>query len=268
MPPHVKIKLLLKKLLPEQIFGIVLKLWRKTLAPFFAYNPDQKYYDLYVAEKGLVVSGGPFVGMKYIEESAGSVLFHKLVGYYESILHPTLEQIKNEKYDTIIDIGCAEGYYLVGLGRYLSDVHLIGYDIDERALTLVEKLASENNLKNKVTLDKKCTPEKLSAQITPNTLLICDAEGFEEKILNPEICPALLNVKKMIIETHDFAAPSVEKKLKDRFSKSHEISSVTYQMAETDKYPFLQQISNNRDLYYLLRERGEQEQVWLIMTKK
>lgn len=268
MPIHVKIKLWLKQLLPKKLFESILKIWRATLAPLFTHNPDRKYLKQFISRHNLTIIDGPFVGMKYIDQSSGSVLLHKLAGYYESILHPTIETIKTESYDTIIDIGCAEGYYLVGLGKALPNSTLYGYDMDETALARMKKLAEINNLKNQLIADPICVPEKLTKQITDDTLLICDAEGFEEEVLDPKNSPALLNVKKMIVETHEFAAPNVIETLKKRFSESHDIDEITFKMADPQKYSFLRSISNQKDLYYLLRERGEQEQVWLVMTRK
>lgn len=268
MPIHVQIKELLKKVLPKSLFKLIVKIWRKTLAPFFTKEEvSQKYYDLYISQHEPVVSTGPFTGLKYIPESAGSVLFHKLVGYYEEVLHPTIETLKQDNFDTIIDIGCAEGYYLIGLGRHFSSAHLIGYDIDERALALSRNLFDINHLNNKITLDANCTFAKLESNITNNTLLICDAEGFEDYILDPSLAPTLLNVKQLIVETHEFAAPKVIENLTKRFSKTHTLETITFKQADYQKYPFLNTITNKSDLYTLLRERGEQEQVWLNMRR-
>jgi len=269
MPIHVKIKLLLKKVLPENLFKIILKIWRNTFARFFVSSHiTDKYKISYIEAYGTTVAGGPFAGMLYITESVGSVLFHKIIGYYEEILHPHIEKIKKEHYDTIIDIGCAEGYYLAGLGRALPQAKLIGYDIDENALSLTQNLILKNNLTNTLILKTTCTAETLKENITEDTLLICDAEGFENEILDVSKCPALAKVKKLIVETHDFAAPNVVKTLQERFSPTHDIESITFTLANPDKYPFLKTITNKHHLYQLLRERGEQEQVWLIMTRK
>lgn len=268
MPIHVRIKLLLKQLLPLSLFTIVSKTWRLMFARFFNRNDvSETYSKLYMTENGAIVTGGPFTGLKYIDESAGSVLLNKLVGYYEDVLHPTIEKIQGESYDTIIDIGCAEGYYLVGLGREMPLAKLIGYDIDERALALSKRLADHNNLSNIIELHTTCTPATLTQDITPNTLLICDAEGFEDEILDPAKCAALLQVQKFVVETHEFAASNIVQILTERFENTHTIEQIEFTMANPEKYPFLNKVTNKKDLFYMLRERGEQEQIWLVMTK-
>lgn len=269
MPIHVRIKLFLKNLLPHKLFTYINSLWRSYFAKFIKQDNDvNMYYEDYISKHDLVVSGGPFEGMKYISESAGSVLFNKLIGSYEEILHKPIDIIKTEKYDTIIDIGCAEGYYLAGLGRTLPNSHLIGYDIDSKALGLTEKLVTANRLTNKLSLDTTCTHQKLNEQISDNTLIICDAEGFELEILDPEKAPALKRVKKYLVETHDFAAPGIVETLQNRFSSTHNIEKIEFKMADSNNYPYLANITNKTHLYYLLRERGEQEQIWLVMSLK
>src|SRR6478672_6897407 len=65
---------------------------------------------------GLVVQHGPFKGMKYPGvNSVGSALIPKLLGSYERELHPLIDSICAGQYDQVVDIGCAEGYYAVGL---------------------------------------------------------------------------------------------------------------------------------------------------------
>ncbi len=269
MPFYVKIKQLLKKMLPESLFKFTLKLWRLSFARFFNNNDiSQKYNDLYLSKNKLVVNGGPFKGMVYIEESAGSVLLHKLIGYYEEILHTTIESVKKDNFDTIIDIGCAEGYYLIGLGINSPSTKLVGYDTDLRALDLSKKLYEKNNLTNPLLLETECTFAKLNEQISDKTLIICDAEGFEDYILDPTQAQQLKQVKKFIVETHEFAAPDVINNITNRFSATHNIQKITFKQADYTKYPFLYEITNKNHLYHLLRERGEQEQVWLIMDIK
>ena len=61
------------------------------------------------------VAAGPFAGMRYITRSCGSKLAPKVIGCYERELHPAIENAIRGDYQRIIDIGCAEGYYAVGL---------------------------------------------------------------------------------------------------------------------------------------------------------
>jgi hypothetical protein len=59
--------------------------------------------------------------MAYIPQAVGSALIPKLLGCYEAELHGVIACALNTTYDTIIDIGCAEGYYAVGLALHFPD---------------------------------------------------------------------------------------------------------------------------------------------------
>ncbi len=76
----------------------------------------------YIAQKcGEEVIDSPFAGMKYPSNfSSGpsrAALAQKLLGCYEKELHAAIFMLMKEKYDVFLNIGCAEGYYTVGLAR-------------------------------------------------------------------------------------------------------------------------------------------------------
>lgn len=271
MPLRVRAKLFLKKKLPQKLFLVVLNIWRRTGNKFVKYPsfPDI-YQEQFIKKYGMTVMGGPFAGMKYIDQSTGSSYITKLIGSYEEILHTTTEDLKRRDYKTIIDIGCAEGYYLNGLGIYNKNATLIGYDIENVALSLTKKLYDANNLTNPLVLEKDCTPEKLDGRITDNTLVICDSEGFEYYILNPEKSKKLEIVQTFVIELHDYAFPdmNIKQTLIDRFSKTHDISVIKWKHANVEKYPFLREMENKLHRYNILYERADQEMEWLVMERK
>lgn len=60
-----------------------------------------------------VVKSGPFAGLRYPSiTSYGSAIYPKLIGTYESELFCDINNLMKDTYDSIIDIGFAEGYYL------------------------------------------------------------------------------------------------------------------------------------------------------------
>jgi 2-polyprenyl-3-methyl-5-hydroxy-6-metoxy-1,4-benzoquinol methylase len=84
---------------------------------------------------------GPFMRMQYLEEATGSVFFAKLLGTYELEINPAVEWIISYEPDLVIDVGCAEGYYAVGLATRCRSARVIGFDIESRARRLTAKLA-------------------------------------------------------------------------------------------------------------------------------
>lgn len=268
IPLRVRAKNILKTTLPESIFSIIESLWKKTGAHFVKdQDVAEKYTPLFIQKYGYQVIGGPFTHMTYVEQAVGSSYLVKLIGVYEEVLHTTIEELKHRDFKTIIDIGCAEGYYLIGLGMHNTHATLIGYDIESTALALSKELYNKNNLNNELILLDTCTHADLNNRITEKTLVICDAEGFEDTILDPQQAPKLFDVDTYVIELHEFAAPGVTERLRTRFNKSHSIETITFKNASGIGYPFLEEI-NEKERYSLLRERGIQDQQWLIMKKR
>src|SRR6185437_13753235 len=73
-------------------------------------------------EKSIEVLNGPFKGLKFVGQSNIGVIIPKWVGSYESQLHPIIESVVSAgDYQTIIDVGAAEGYYSVGLAWRLPE---------------------------------------------------------------------------------------------------------------------------------------------------
>ena len=68
-----------------------------------------------VERYGSQVQSGPFRGLSYLPYATGSALLPKLVGSYEDHLHEVFATVLQNKYDVVVDVGCAEGYYVVCL---------------------------------------------------------------------------------------------------------------------------------------------------------
>src|SRR5207302_4139553 len=74
---------------------------------------------------GTRVQGGPFAGMEFVSRSAEGCLLPKLLGCYEAELHGFLARLPEIAYETVLNIGCAEGYYAVGIKRLLPSARVI-----------------------------------------------------------------------------------------------------------------------------------------------
>lgn len=175
-----------------------------------------------IMDKKIVVSG-IFKGMKYPELSSfGSALYPKILGSYETELSSTIERLLKKNYKEIIDIGCAEGYYIVGLALKTSaETTIWGFDIDKTALAMCQKMAVENLIQNKIILGNLFRAEDLAKFKFTNGLVLCDCEGCENELFTPESINNMRNCDA-IIELHDFKIPGIQKKLVNLFSSSHE----------------------------------------------
>lgn len=78
------------------------------------------------------VQNGPFRGMHLTERSSwgSGLVASELLGCYEAQLHPYLEHAIQRGYRTVIDVGCCDGYYAVGLSSRLPSARVFAFDIN------------------------------------------------------------------------------------------------------------------------------------------
>lgn len=178
------------------------------------------------------VASGPFKGLRYPADVlaqredvilGGSFLYPKLLGSYEAEIHPWIEELAaGQTVDTVVDVGCAEGYYAVGLASRLTQAQVYAFDIDEPSQAWCRRLAAENGVGDRVHVAGLCDAAELSRLITARTLVVCDCEGFEQELLDPRHVPDLL-VAHVIVEVHDFIRPGLGTLLRERFAATHHV---------------------------------------------
>ena len=78
------------------------------------------------------VQRGPFSGMTIVPKTSwgDGDSAAKLLGVYEDELHPAVEDAIKRNPDLILNVGCAEGYYGIGLAARLPESHVIAVDIN------------------------------------------------------------------------------------------------------------------------------------------
>jgi hypothetical protein len=177
--------------------------------------------------------------MQYIEQSFASVLEPKLLGIYERELHEIVEEAVAADFTKIVDVGAAEGYYAVGLALRLPKAKVWAFETDERARSLIRLIAERNNVSDRVHATGLCRTEDLAAIIQGNekTLVVCDVEGAEATLLNPQLIPGLRD-SCLIVEVHTKTAPGVVEILRNRFSSTHHIRTIEQQARTELDYPY------------------------------
>ncbi len=195
----------------------------------------------FVGRYGLEVRHGPFAGMQYLpgQERISGHLIAKLLGRYESQLYPWLEhEWIGGDFDLFVDVGCAEGYYAVGLARAMPGVTVRAYDTDRSAREQCAELAHINGLGERVLVGEECTPETLAALPAARVALLSDCEGYERTLLDPALAPNLRGWS-IIVEQHDNVDPSISTTIRERFSATHEIATVGSPAADGTDVPEL-----------------------------
>ena len=219
-----------------------------------------------------VVASGPFKGLKYPGvRSYGSALLPKLIGSYESELHETLEALLTNDYATIVDIGCAEGYYAIGIALRSQSAKVYAFDTSPDAQAICLEMAKLNGAANRVTIGSFCDENTLRAISLGNrSLIICDCEGYEGKLFTKELC-AFLAPHDLIIETHDFIDIELSAKMREVFASTHRIQSFksTDDIQKAHTYSFPQVLPyDRRTRRLILGERRPGTMEWLVMTPK
>lgn len=226
----------------------------------------QKISQRIIARHGASVLGGPFAGLTYISRSFGSAFNPKLVGCYELELHKVLESIASKNYSEIIDIGCAEGYYAVGLAVKIPTARVYAFDTDLVAQKLCKELAQLNRVTDRVIVQGSCSRETLCELPLKKALIICDCEGYELELLQPQLAPVLRSCD-LLVELHDFINPSISSTLLNRFADTHDIELIQSTTRNPSAYPVLNFLSQEERSLAVAEFRPQAMQ-WAFMQAK
>jgi hypothetical protein len=220
----------------------------------------------YVAREGAVVYQGLFRGMSYLEQSSQGTLLPRLLGIYEAELHPHFEALVRDGLDVIVDVGCAEGYYAVGLARLAPEVVVHAHDIDPKARKACAELAQLNGVAERVVVGGEFKPADFQGFAGRRVLVLVDAEGAEVEILDPALAPALAEMS-IVVETHDLFRPGAEALIVSRFSATHEITRVLQRPKAYDMPPWMEGYTD-LDLLLASWECRDQPTPWLVMRPR
>ncbi len=220
----------------------------------------------------LSVVDGPFQGMRYVAWAQGSSHSPKILGTYEKELHPIIELIKTKQFECIIDIGAAEGYYAVGFGAFFKEhgTHIIAYEMKEKGQKLLGELARLNHVNN-IQILGHCLPANLNEHLNSNKkcLVICDVEGFEVELLDPQLVPHLA-AASMLVEVHDQVRPGATEQLYQRFQETHSIKEILSSNRTWDDFPQKNWFARTapRSLAMRAMYEGRYPMNWLWMEPK
>jgi hypothetical protein len=265
------IKNILEKYAPHLRYAITSYKSRHTFGKHYENFQNQIRKKIFSQDVPVVLSG-PFAGMLYIDEIVWGPITPKWLGAYESELHPIINEIISQaKYGTIINIGAAEGYYAVGLAKYLPHGTVFTFDLDFRARAQQRRLAKLNNVKN-LMVGFRCNLIELQNRIKAGScLIICDIEGVEVELLDPSKVSGLRNAD-IIVEVHPaqgMSMSAVRDFLKKRFHDSHDIETIDSCSREIAGFRKLVPLKvTDEELLMALDEGRCEQQYWLWMRHR
>ncbi len=182
-----------------------------------------------VRQIGWTVQSGPFAGMTlsgHVAWGDGDLL-PKLLGCYESELHPALLELAGGPHDLVVNIGAAEGYYAIGMARILPAAFVHAFDSDPKAQEVCRAAALVNGVAARISVSGKCSIPLLEA-ILPrgrSPVVLCDCEGAEKELIDPRRIGAMRNAT-LLIECHDFLDAAITPALVERLEPTHTLIGI------------------------------------------
>lgn len=234
--------------------------------------------ELVLEQTNSTVVRGPFAGMVInpTEEVLGSGLIVgqgliiKLLGFMEQEIQPHIEEIISLAPSQIVNLGCAEGYYAVGMGTRIPSVPIIAIDIDSNAMKVTGDNAEANGIRDRFTMvdlnnidsETEQAREINKHDLKDGAVWIVDIEGAEQNVLDPDLIPVLKNCF-IIVETHDGTMQPIAR----RFSESHDISVVSSGGRNPNEDSILKNLPD--DIKWPIMSEGRfGAQYWLAMIPK
>jgi hypothetical protein len=263
-----KIKVLVRRNLPSE---------KKKLKALKLEEEKRKYkinFLLNEISQGdvLHVMNGPFQGMKYIATANGSQLLPKILGSYEEPIHEWVrERVLDGHYETIIDVGCAEGYYAVGFTLKSPKSKIIACDINTSALTNARQLATINKVNHRIEFSERFDAAVISSEFETEKrekiLIFMDVEGAELDLLDTKKNKSLLSCD-ILVELHDCFIPDLTSKVIGFFSETHKIEIIVDYPWREGEYNKAEYSLSEEDLSFCLDERRPKEMRWMFAKKK
>ena len=222
---------------------------------------------LVVKKYGLRVQSGPFAGLAYIGEAFYSGFSPKILGCYEDELTVPIRESIAANYKMMIDVGCAEGYYAVGFAMASPQTMVYAFDIDARSRSLCAKLAEINGVTSRVRIGGFCDHATLNQIAETDVFLLCDCEGYEVELLDPQRVPALYDWD-ILVELHDFAKPNTTRTIVQRFEASHDIVLVDCKKRKAEQVPAAQFLRSRSDRALAISDLRSRWQQWAWLRSK
>lgn len=234
-----KLKRSLKKVLPARVVArISADRWWKFLWKAGEGSGLHKICRKLISANGVVVRWGPFAGLKLPPRAIlASSNCAALVGTYEMELHPWLESLGPGKYDRLLDIGSAEGYYAIGMALR-TESQVDAFDTASVARGLCRETATLNDVSHLVRVHSFCSRRVLLGLAGLRCFILSDCEGYETRLFSEEVIDALSR-SDFVIELHDGAAPAgtTRELLKTRFRATHHVEVVNFRPRDLSSFP-------------------------------
>ena len=125
------------------------------------------------------------------------------------------------------------------MARRLPSAQVLAFETVAEGRDAMPEMAILNHVDTRVTVLGKCEPGDLVSALAneSDAVVICDVEGYEEKLLDPAAVPTLRRLP-ILVELHDFIIPKVTDLLRQCFSRTHEITHIWQEDRSRVEFPW------------------------------
>lgn len=219
------------------------------------------------------IASGVYKGTK-IEENKWreNDLSAKLLGLYEKEVQEKIEFLQKNpgKKKTFVNLGCADGYHLVGLLNKKLFENAIIFEREQKYIESLKKNLKINNISNSIKYfneaKKSFVKEDLKGVNFSECLFLIDIEGDEFKILNKENLD-LLKKSILIIEFHEKFIPEEDEKFINMVNEFFNTSFLLIEKRDLYNFEFLYKL-NDVDRYLAINEDRTFLMKWLLCLPK
>lgn len=177
-----------------------------------------------------IVQAGPFAGLRYPADRIADIdaVVAKLLGVYEREIAWVFKRALASKVPTFIDIGCADGYYAVGMAQASQATTTFAYDLSSTARELCSETAIASSAQERMRIGKRFSLETLASLPVDGALVLCDIEGGEVELLDSTAAVALAPCV-VVVEVHEDTRPGAGDELQAAFALTHRAVTVRQQ---------------------------------------
>lgn len=165
------------------------------------------------------VARGPVAGLRYPTSRIADVdtPLGKLLGVYE---HEIAALFTRPGVGPFIDVGCADGYYAVGMPVANPGMPSYAFDLASSARELCSTMAELNGVAGSVSVGGRFSLSALRHIPHSRALVLIDIEGGEGALLSRGMAKELQTCT-VVVEVHEFMAPGTQAALDESFRETH-----------------------------------------------
>jgi hypothetical protein len=212
------------------------------------------------------VVAGPLAGLRLLNDAYADIdaMPAKILGTYELELADVVSRVIARGTRLFVDIGCADGYYAVGLAVAQPTMLVEAYDIAPSARRLCRRTAVLNGCEQRVVVRGRFSAARLEALDMEDALLLCDIEGAERRLFDRTLV-RLLARTDVLIEVHESVVPGAREHLVALFSATHAAARIPRLARLSPQLPSLAGFSDDeRRLAVSELRTGDVD--WLYLT--